>query len=326
MNSAALSLKMHSRPVAILMIVAAALYVAFTGSVQDPFVGDPDQGLALPAPSVWPLPAWMRIGANVGLLVLIMVLMTAINRTYNVLRALTRLDLGLFALMIGSVPRDVLVLNSGSMLCLSLAAALYLLFGCYEQPDRVRTVFAAFFLLSWGTTIQYCFAFFIPVLWVILIQMRMFTLRTFLASLMGMATVWILLMGFGIVAPQDIRLPDIVNVFNLVEPRTALYLLGVAGLTALLLVVSLLLNVMKTIAYNARARAYNGALTVLAFFTIVACAFDFGNILTYMPLLCFCSAYQITHYFVNHRYERQYIAVLVVVFLYLILYLWRLVL
>ena len=46
----------------------------------------------------------------------------------------------------------------------------------------------------------------------------------------------------------------------------------------------------------------------------------------YLPLLNLCAAYQITHYFVNHRYDRQYIAVLAVAGIYVALAIWRLML
>lgn len=78
-----------------------------------------------------------------------------------------------------------------------------------------------------------------------------------------------------------------------------------------------------SIAYNAQARAYNGALTLVAFITIAAMAFNYNNLLAYLPLLNMCASYQITHYFVNHRYERQYAAVLGVCGAYVLLYLWR---
>ena len=63
---------------------------------------------------------------------------------------------------------------------------------------------------------------------------------------------------------------------------------------------------------------------MLSLVTVVAVAVDFENLLAYLPLLNLCTAYQITHYFVNHRYERQYIAVLAVCGFYFALYLWRL--
>ena len=90
-----------------------------------------------------------------------------------------------------------------------------------------------------------------------------------------------------------------------------------------MLVASVGLNVLKTIAYNARARSYNGALTLIALVTILAMLFDYNNLVAYLPLLNVCAAYQLTHYFVRHRFDRQYAAVLSVCAVYIMLYLWR---
>ena len=63
---------------------------------------------------------------------------------------------------------------------------------------------------------------------------------------------------------------------------------------------------------------------MIAALTVVAMALDFDNLLSYLPMLNVCAAYQITHYSVNHRYDRQYIGILAVAGAYIALYLWRL--
>ncbi len=306
------------------MLAVAALYVVLSGGLNNilPSVGD--QGICLPSVARWGLSRWWSLGLNIAANAGIMVLMVVINKTFNVLRAMTWLEVGLFGIMQAAVPRELTSLNSGSIVCLTVAMCVFLMFSCYGSPQRVRTVFLAFLLLSLGTATQYCFALYVVVFWLMLAQMRIFSLRVFSASVLGIATVWILLFGFGIIGPSDLHLPHITGVLEAIDLRSAIYLLAVVGITSLILTVTFMLNVFKTIAYNARARAYNGALTVLSAVTVAAMAADYDNLLAYLPLLNFCAAYQITHYFVNHRYDRQYIAILAVAGIYIALYLWRL--
>lgn len=324
MRPALISQKFHSRGAAMIMIAVAALYVALSGKVDNVLPSSGDSGLGLPAAGDWDLPAWWSIGINIALNIFIMAMMVIINKAFNVLRAMTWLEVGIFALMQAAVPRDVTEIGSGTLVAAGVTTCVYLLFGCYAAPERVRTVFLAFMILSLGTSTQYCFAFYIPLFWIVCMQMRIFGLRTFLASLMGIATVWIILFGFGIVTPASISLPDISAIFVSDNLHSSVYLLAVTALTAFMLVASIALNVFKTIAYNARSRAYNGALTIIAAFTVAAMALDFDNLLSYLPMLNVCASYQITHYFVNHRYDRQYIGILAVIGVYIALYIWRL--
>lgn len=324
MLAARLSRKFHSRGAALIMVAIGALYVVLSGSLGTSLPTSGDQGIGLPSPSHWGLTHWWSLGINVAANLVIIMLMSHINKAFNVLRAMTWLQVGLFGVMQCAVPRELTSLNSGTAVCLVVVCCIYLIFSCYAEAGRVRTVFLAFLLLSAGLAMQYCFALYIVVFWLMLAQMRIFSTRVLLASLMGIATVWIILFGFGIITPADLHMHHISSVFDAIGYRSALYLLGVVGVTVMLLLVTFALNVMKTIAYNARARAYNGALTVLSVVTAAAMAIDYENILAYLPLLNFCAAYQATHYFVNHRYDRQYIGIIAIVGIYFALYIWRL--
>lgn len=324
MLSAQLSRKFHSRGAAMIMLAVAALYVLLSGGLNNILPSAGDRGIGLPSAGRWGLhPAW-SLGLNIAANLLVMALMIIINKAYNVLRAMTWLEVGLFGIMQAAVPRELISLNSGSLVCLAVALCIFLMFSCYSAPSRVRTIFLTFLILSLGTATQYCFALYIVVFWLMIAQMRIFSGRTFTASFLGIVTVWIILFGFGLITPADLHLPRITGIFEAISLRSAIYLLAVAGIAAFLLLVTLALNVFKAIAYNARARAYNGALTLLALVTVAAMAVDFDNLLAYLPLLNFCAAYQITHYFVNHRYDRQYITILAIVGVYIALYLWRL--
>jgi len=326
MQSAQLSRKFHSRGAAAIMLAVAALYVFLTAGYAPEPLSAVERGFGLPGIAALPIaPLWQAVICVVANLA-VMAMMVAINRAYNVLRSMTWLEVGLFAIMQAAVPRATVALGSGVLVCLAVALCVFLTLGCYGAPDRTRTIFLVFLILSAGAATQYAFAVYIPVFWLMLAQMRILSGRALAASLMGIAAVWILLLGCGAVGPGDLSLPAPAGPPAHIGVHHGLYPLCVAAASTLLLIAALGANVLKTIAYNARARAYNGALTVLALVTVVAMALDYGNMASYLPLLNLCAAYQVTHYFVNHRYDRQYIAVLAVAGIYVALYIWRLML
>ena len=321
MKSAVLSRKFHSRTAALVMILIAAAYTTLSDyEATAPDMGEPwllsrlFEGIG----SSW------TVVINLIFNAVIIVLMALINRRYNVLRAMTWLPAGLFALMQAAIPSLMLTMDSGAIVCMTVTGCLMMLFGSYGNQESVYRVFLTFALLALGTAFRYCLVFFIPVLWIICIQMRVMNLRVFLSSLMGLLTTWIILLGFGIVDIESLRLPQMTSIFAALNLSHAYYLLTVVGATSALLVLSVLANIMKTIAYNARARAYNGALLITSLATLLCMLFDYDKLSSYLPLLNLCAAYQTTHYFVNHRYERQYIAILAVAMTYITLYLWRL--
>lgn len=324
MKSDALSRSFHKWPAALLMLVIACAYTVLAGFSQGNSLFQGDQGIGLPSPDNWPLTPLASMLCNEGLTILIMAMMIGLNRTYNVLRSMTWLPVGLFAIMQAAVPREIIFLSSGTLLCLVVSICLFLIFSTFDNPVHVRTVFLTFLLLSLGSAVQYCFIFFIPVFWIVCMQMRVFTARGFIGSLLGIATVWVILLGFGLVSPSDIHIPHITNLFEAIDLHSAMYLLTVVAITTFIMVISIVANLMKTIAYNARARAYNGAILVVSLASVLAMVFDYDNMLAYLPLLNMCAAFQITHYFVNHLYERQYIAILAIITIYVALYLWRL--
>lgn len=321
-----LSRHIHRSPAAIAMMAVAAVYVLISTGLEETLPAQGEQGLCLPPPALWDLARWLDVGGGIVLNGLVLAAMWLINKNFNVLRSNTRLHLGLYAVMAAAAPRLVLNVNSGVALALTVNACVWLLFSCYDDPGRVRRVFLAFMLMSLGGAMQYCFVVYIPFMWVIVAQMRVFSLRAVLASVFGLVTPWVIMLGFGLVAPADIHMPHVTGIFTAFAEDSAYYFLAITAFSAFLLVVAMMLNLSRTIAYNARARAFNGALTIMALVTICAIAVNYNNLLAYLPLLNACAAYQITHWFVNHRFERQWIAVTAIWCCYILFYIWRIVL
>jgi len=279
-----------------------------------------DKGVAFPSANEWfspGLPDFFAAIASYGIAIFMMI---SICKIYNVLRSMTWLHVALFGLMQAATPDLAVQFFTGDMLLIVVQVCVLLMLGTYREPRASGHVFLIFFLLSLFTTTQYSYAAYMLVFLMACAQMQVFTGRTLVAALIGIVTPWWILLGFGIISLSDIHLPVISSIFSEIDVNDTFLLLIAVGLTAFLIVLSFVLNVFRTIAYNARARAVNGVFTVLSLVTLVACCVDFRNLISYIPLLNFCAALQVSHYFATHRAEKSCIAILLTMAAYIAIY------
>lgn len=315
---------MHSRWV--LLIMAAALVVTAVLSVGHvvPAVSSADLGIALPGANLWIGDGHVSMWVNTLLTLGLAALMVTLNRTYNLLRTPTLMEATLFLLMSLSAPVLSDALNTGTMLTLVLLVCLFLLYSTYQTGYCRERIFLIFFLLSLATMTQYCYAVYIPVFIIGTAQMRIFSLKTVLATLMGLITPWFVALGCGIISFSELRFPDIpaaVATFSLAENFR---LIASAGLSAVLLVVGWCLNFPRMIAYNAHLRAYNGTLSVLSLFTLLALCFDFTNMAAYAPVVFMCAAFYMGRFLATNSSPRSYIPIITIFSLYTALLIWTL--
>ncbi len=232
---------------------------------------------------------------------------------------MTTLYITFFAVMQLSEPDLSVTFYGGSLLVAVMPLCLMLLFGCYRAPNRTRSVFLIFMLLSGLSAFQYCFLVYLPVFLIGCAQMRILNARTLVAALLGCITPWWILFGFGVIGLQDIHLPSPGSLTARIDAGDIVSLVSV-GLTVLLVILSYVLNVLKAIAYNAQSRAINGSFATLTLFTILAIFLDFNNIASYIPLLNFCAAIQLAHFFSVHRAEKSWIAIASIMAVYIVLF------
>lgn len=310
----------HSRAFNIALAFAAVIAaVAFfvTGHTV-PLTGD--KGLILPSANTWIPGLAADCAAGIAGSVVTTVIMLMLNKVFNVLRSMTSLYIGFFALMQLATPDLFTQFYSGTLLAIVVPACIFLLFSCYRDPGTTRHIFLIFFLLSGFGTTQYCFLLYVPAFLIGCAQMRIFNARTVLAAIMGLITPWWILAGFGAIDPATFTLPSFYSILSTINAEDTLLLLITLGTTAGIMLLFFVLNFMKTIAYNARARAINGMFIVIALTTIAVMAIDYTNILSYIPMLNFCAALEATHYLSTHRADRSVIAILILYAVYAALF------
>ncbi len=314
---------MHSRAamiVAALLMVAAA-WATYAGGGVSPIAGD--RGIALPSANGW-LPAGaVSAVAGIASSLLIMALMLFLNRRFNLLRDMSGIFCVLFAAMQTATPALTAQFYTGPLLALTVGACMALMFGCYADPSRRRRVFLVFFLLSAGLATQYAFAVYIPLMLFCCWQMRIVSGRTMVAAALGLLTPWWLLTGLGIVAPGQLHVPQLAGLLSMFSFGDGARLAVTLLLTTAVLVIAVVFDLFRTIAYNARARSYNGTIVLTGAVTAIVMAVDYKNAATYVTLLNMLAALQGAQFFVIHRTERSWIGILALLCAYAALFAWN---
>lgn len=277
-------------------------------------------GLAFPSPSQWLRGGWADFLASIACSGLTMGGMLLLNRIHNILRSMTSLYVALFSVMMLGTPNLASQFYAGSLLAALIPLCLLLLLSCYRYYGATHRVFLIFFLLSLAGTTQYCFIPYIAVMFLGLAQMAIFNRRTVLAAIFGIITPWWILIGFGLINPLELQLPVLEPVFSKIGTGDTVLLFLSLGVTVAAQLTAYSFNVFKAIAYNARARGINGVFSILSIVTVAMICLDFHNILSYVPLLYFCAAVEISRYFATHRNDRSCILVLSLIAVYIALF------
>lgn len=310
---------LHSRAMLVLAsLIALASALAFVCLAGYPADAS-SEGLVTAWSGAWPLPQPLSMCAAVAINIGIAALLAYINKTFNLLRCLTMLQGTVFLLMQCAIPQFLSGLNPGIVLCVAWLMCLLLLFPNFSAPMPQKEVFLAFAVMS---ALSACIGealFFIPGLWAACAQMRILTLRTALASLMGIACPWIIYFGFLIVTPSQIEWPDIFSFRNPLDNLAPAYI-AVMSFTIFLGAICWVQNLVKYVTYTARYRAFQGFITTSMLLSVLGIACNVTDSTTMLPILNVCAALQVAHLFGTiHSTRKSYIAILIILLIYLFL-------
>ena len=282
-----------------------------------------DRGLLFPSVNLWVSDHWLEMAINTGLLLVIGLGWMLLIQFFNPMRAMTALHASFFLIMSASTPDLLDQLYTGTVLALAILGCVGLLWPTFANETGTRNIFLIFTILSGLTMTQYAYAIFIPVFLLGIVQMKIFSLRTVLAMLLGLITPWWLVLGAGLADPADIHPPEFANFFTQFDYTDAIQLVAVTITTIVLLVAAWTTNVMKVLTLNVNLRAFNGSLSMISLYTVLAIVADFTNAATYLPLLYLLTSYQLAYSFVSHEGRRTYIGIIFVILIYIAFYIWR---
>lgn len=320
MKGALITQIIHSRGVAIVatVLVGAALAFFWFSDPEARRVADP--WFVLPSAGYWLPFGVIDFAGAIASGALIAGIMALLNRRFNFLRTTSALYITFFVLMQAATPKLATQFYTGEVLAVVVGLALMLFFDVYRSAGAARHVFLVFFLLSGLATTQYSFIFYLPAMLACMVQMGIMNGRTLTASLLGTITPWWICIGFGIIDPLGIRFPMLETIFSNPDFRGMVLTVIAAGFTAVLLVLVLILNLFKAIAYNGRTRAMNGSICIVAIVTVVAMLVDYNNFTAYVPTLNATAALQSAHFFAQRRNDRSGYVILSILAVYIILF------
>lgn len=305
---------------AVAVMIISAVYALADGAVNR--IAD-DSGTLFLSPNEWIADPFISMWVNLGLVIAIMAMMIFINKTYNIPRTITLIYAYFFVVLQTATPEITAQLCSGSVMGFIIVGVMTLMFSTFDLPASRRRVFLAFFLISASVTVQYGFAVYIPVFLIACAQMRILTLRTILAALLGIITPWWILFGAGVISPYDVHIPHSINFIDASITLDTVIIVVTISLTVLLALTAYLLSLLKLMTYNARRRACNGLLLLTTVATVFAMAVDFTNFITYLTLLNCCTAFFLGHLFVIRNSPRAWIVISAITVIYYAIYIWR---
>lgn len=280
--------------------------------------------VALPSPCEWfgAMPE-MSFVANIAVLVAVAALMITLNRQFNLLRTMSIFFVAFFMFATCATPGVACSLSGSSLLALVVMACVWLMFSIYAVRVSSRRVFLTFTLLSAGALVDYAFLFYVPVFIIGLGQMKLFRAKKLLATLLGLVTPPWIVYGLGL-APW----PQMPHIFwtppsILLSLPGGLPFVATVGVTLVLGCILGLLNLFRILGFNARARAYNGLLSLVAIATGIFAVVNFTHLDFYVTLLNASVAFQVGLFFRFAAPRRGYILILSILFLYAGLYVWQ---
>lgn len=180
--------------VAVLLACMACWIASYIQSVGYPVYGE------VMAPPLWNVICQFLPGKaftySIGMLLMIggALLLHRANYILVLIREKTLLPFLFYVLFISTNP-DFLPLKSTSLGVFCLILAIYQLFTSYHDPDAKSKAFNAALLIGIGSLLWIHILWFIPLFWIGMYNFRTLNIRTFLASLLGVGTVYWFLFG-----------------------------------------------------------------------------------------------------------------------------------
>lgn len=235
------------------------------------------------------------------------VMLNWLNKTYVFIREHTMMFVTVFLCATLSNPVVSTSLGTPTLLALALVVCTYVMFGTFQQRDSQSVAFLITMILTVCAMQSFVFALYIPVFIVGFFQMRIFTLRTLLAVLVGIVVpVWTAT-AFGWIDPAQVRLPDLlggiatlrggVDAGLLLQPMFMVAVDTIFGLS----------NALTLISYRQQLRAYNGFVNVMAVATVLFMVADVSHAEAYAVVANMLAAVQVAHFFTIRKMPKLYI-------------------
>lgn len=289
-------------------MVLTAIPAALSGEFPAP---DGGNGVFFKMGSMIMASPMLSLLTNVALVVLIAMLLLVLNKVFNFVRSVTYILVSALFVLTMANPLSGSVLNVGTGLALVLVLGTFVLFSSYQDKHAQRSIFLVFTIITVCAMFQWAFVMLLPAFFLGFLYMRAMNFKGVVAALLGMFVPFWILLGMGIVAPQDFNPLEIQAVWDALEISQLRALLINVGIVALMAMVITTLNLLKIFNYRLQLRVYNAFFMLVTILTIVTMCVDYQDIQIFVPLLNVCLAVQLAHAFTINRASKRYIAAVI---------------
>lgn len=260
----------------------------------------------------------------IALLFAIGTAMIIVNRQFNLLRTLSVFFAAYFIFITAATTGITAAGLVSPALAVVMIAGMWILFSIYNRRRSDRRIFLIFAMLSAGAIYDWRFLFYVPTFFAGIAQMRILRFKKVIAAFIGLVTPPWIALGLGLM-----QLPALPHIYFtppsmlLSSPDRWPFLCTVL-LTLFTGFIFGSANLIRIIGFNARARAYNGFLSLLGITTGLLALINFTALPVYVTLLNACVAFQVGHFFRATASRRGYIVILLLLAAYTALYIWGL--
>lgn len=182
----------------------------------------------------------------------------------------------------------------GSILAFVMALILTIMLFCFSRPKETKTYFLIFLSLGLGALWFRSFLLLSGVVMILMILLRSFSMRGFVAAMLGLLTPLICLMSFWLL-----------DVLTLIENYIEPFRVGINPDWIFASVIAIFYGIimfLPSYGYPAKARARNMAILGLTGCAIILGCIDFRHVTEYIPLINLCAAYHAGHSAAQYRF------------------------
>jgi hypothetical protein len=241
-------------------------------------------------------------------------LLAQINNRFTLIRTRTFLPIIIFVLLM-SAWTDTHLFNESHITLSLFMFSLFYFFSMFREPNSVEQAYMGSFLIGVSSIILNSMIFLIPIFWVGFIMFQSFSLRTFLASVFGILTPWILFISALYLFDSSIDLHrffdfDFSQVydFQYFSFRNLGYILSLL----VILLITLLGLISNTRSDATHTRIKLNFLIVFMSYIIILAGVFFKQFGAFLPLIGLCYALLSSHSFTLK--ENDFFGILFIVF------------
>lgn len=260
---------------------------------------------------------------SVGFVLLNAFLLAQINNRFTIIRTRTFLPIFIFLLLMSSWNETHFV--NGSHFGLTLIIfSLYHFLNMYRDPKASEMAFMGSMFIGVASLIINPLIFLIPVFWIGFVFFQSFSIRTFLATILGILAPWVIYLSIFYFFNQQVEFSQLLNAnFNLEIGNLTLALPRMIYIAGIIIIMIICIFGMYSMTNNDAIRTRNNLnFLLLLFISVLILSFVFRNQLaSFLPILALLYAMIVSHPFslkTNNFYGILFIIFIIVNIAYIV--------